>query len=124
VTQELGDCRSTQFAVHTAKRNGRGMDDRETLDAVDPRVARFIADVSRVFCCFSKGVRKLERQARRMRGPLCPEGYNHLLDEQVREVEGAFHTYMRLREELFTCIKREFLADEISWSGRVSRSGT
>jgi hypothetical protein len=81
------------------------MDDRESLDAVDPRVARLIADVSRVFCCFSKKVRKLERQARRMRGPLCSEAYDHLLDEQVREVEGAFHTYMRLKEELFTCIK-------------------
>lgn len=105
VKQEIGDSVSTKLAIHTAKGNGRGMDDWETLDSVDPRVARLIADVNRVFCCFSKEVRNLERQARRMRGPLCSEAYNLLLDQQVRKVEGAFNTYLRLREELFTCIK-------------------
>jgi hypothetical protein len=104
--QELRDSLSTKFAVHMEKGNGRGTNNNwGTLDAVDPRVACLIAEVNTAFCCFSKEVRKLERQARRMRGPLCSEAYNHLLDEQVQEVNCTFNTYMRLREELFACIK-------------------
>jgi hypothetical protein len=53
-------------------------------------------------------VRKLERLARKMRGPLSSEGYNYLLEQQVDRVRCNFAIYMKTKEGTFEYIKTHY----------------
>lgn len=74
----------------------------------EPQLELLMGDVTQTFRNFAKTSRKLERLARKSGVPVSSEGFNHLLGEQLREVNRAFEAYKKSREEMYSYIKSTY----------------
>lgn len=73
--------------------------------AEEPWTAILVEELANSFREFAKGSGRLARLAQRKKRCRIPsEGFNLLLAQRMEEVEDAFHTYMRRKEELLTHI--------------------
>jgi hypothetical protein len=66
----------------------------------EPQLTALVWEVSESFRRFAKKARKLSRMASRSGGPVSSEGYNFLIQEQIRELNRTFGVYMRCRDEM------------------------
>lgn len=66
----------------------------------EPQLTALVWEVSERFRRFAKKARKLSRMASKSGGPVSSEGYNHLVQEQIRELNRTFGAYMKSRDEM------------------------
>ena len=66
----------------------------------EPQLTALVWEVSEAFRRFAKKARKLSRMASKSGGPVSSEGYNYLVQEQIRELNRTFGAYMRSRDEM------------------------
>ena len=66
----------------------------------EPQLTALVWKVSETFRRFAKKARKLSRMTSKSGGPVSSEAYNHLFEEQIRELNRTFGDYMQSREEL------------------------
>lgn len=74
-------------------------------------------EVSEAFRRFAKKARKLSRMTSKSGGPLCSEGYNYLVQEQIRELNRTFGAYMRSREEMRYYVQSTYWRSEYYKNG-------
>jgi hypothetical protein len=66
----------------------------------EPQLTALVWEVSEAFRKFAKRARKLSRMASKSGGPVSSEGYNYLVQEQIRELNRTFAAYMKSRDDM------------------------
>jgi hypothetical protein len=99
---------SSKFVVYSTSRSAapENPGSRKNKLKTEERWTMIWADeLGRAFREFSKQAGRLTRLAQRKKCRIPSEAFNHLLRQQMGEVERSFDRYMRRKEELLTYIK-------------------
>lgn len=97
---------ATSFVVYSTQRSVPRESPEDYWKAEDPWITIWVDELGRDFGQFSKQVGRLMRLVQhRNKCPIPSDGFDHMLNQQMREIERAFDSYRRCKEELLTYIK-------------------
>src|ERR1700724_1096886 len=119
------DSGSTEFVVYSRSKPATlkvKKLDRKTHDD-DIRITTWIHELERAFSELSEQTARLARLARQKKKCSIPsDAFNHLLSENISEVELAFDAYIRRKGELLANIKAISQPFQILRSGNIHRA--